>query len=106
MFEQKLNKFSAELQRLFSRLNDILLTAVPIATARLWGGLPSYYVEQSFVRLIPLKDHINIEAAAFTDYAAQLKEYEFTPKNMLQLFVGQAIPAELLTAVFKDTLLS
>lgn len=30
----------------------------------LWAKLPSYYVGKSFVRLIPFKDHINIEAQA------------------------------------------
>ena len=30
----------------------------------MWAKLPTYYVGESFVRLIPFKDHINIEAKA------------------------------------------
>ena len=28
----------------------------------MWAKIPSYYVENSFVRLIPFGDHVNVEA--------------------------------------------
>ena len=104
MFEEKLIKYSAEIRDLFSRLNDLVFVAVPTVEARLWAGLPSYYVGEKFVRLIPFKDHINIEAAALVNHKAQLSDYKFTPKNMLQINIGQAIPSEILTKVFCETL--
>lgn len=67
-------------------------------------GLPSYYAGEKFVRIIPFKDHINVEAAALINYRAQLFDYKFTPKNMLQIFVGQAVPADVLKKVFTETL--
>lgn len=40
----------------------------------LWAKLPSYYVGETFVRLIPFKDHINIEANTISEYKDVLKE--------------------------------
>ena len=34
----------------------------------LWAKLPSYYSGDSFVRLIPCKDHINVEASSIMKY--------------------------------------
>ncbi|MDE5593659.1 MAG: DUF1801 domain-containing protein [Clostridiales bacterium] len=104
MFEDKTSKYTREICDLFSRLNDLVFAAVPIAKARLWGGLPSYYVGDKFVRLIPSKDHINVEAVALINHKAQLSDYIFTPKNMLQINIGQSIPYEILTKVFCETL--
>ena len=104
MFEEKTSKYPIEIRDLFSRLNDLIFTVVPSAKARLWGGLPSYYVGYKFVRLIPSNDHINIEAAALINYKAQLSDYKFTPKNMLQINIGQEVPSEILTKVFCETM--
>lgn len=103
MFEEKLSKFSAEIQEMHSQLQSIVFTAAPTAQAKLWAGLPSYYVGEKFVRLIPFKDHINIEASALTNFKTQLQDYKFTPKNMLQIFIGQAIPTDIMSAVFFET---
>lgn len=106
MFEEKTSKYSEQIRELFSRLNDLIFAAVPTVRARLWGGLPSYYVGDNFVRLMPSKDHINIEAAALINYKAQLSDYKFTPKNMLTISVGQVIPTDILLCVFFQTLLN
>lgn len=103
MIEEKLNKFSSEIQNMYAQLKNIALTVAPTAHETLWAGLPSYYVGEAFIRLIPFKDHINIEAAALTNFITQLRNYKFTPKNMLQIFVGQPIPIDVLSAVFADT---
>ncbi|MDE7106880.1 MAG: DUF1801 domain-containing protein [Clostridiales bacterium] len=105
MFEEKTSKYPDEIRELFLRLNDLIFAAVPSANARLWGGLPSYYVGDLFVRLIPFKDHINVEAAALQNYKAQLSDYKFTPQNMLQIGVGQAVPREILKAAIAETLM-
>ncbi|MDE6618842.1 MAG: DUF1801 domain-containing protein [Clostridiales bacterium] len=104
MFEEKLIKYSEEIRDLFSRLNDLVFAAVPTVQTKLWAGLPSYYVGEKFVRLIPFKDHLNIEAAALINHKAQLSNYKFTPKNMLQINIGQSISYEILTKVFAETL--
>lgn len=104
MIEEKLSKFSIEIQEMYFQLKSIVLTAAPTAQEKLWAGLPSYYVGEAFVRLIPFKDHINIEAAALSNVKTQLQGYQFTPKNMLQVFVGQTIPTEILTTAFHETL--
>lgn len=48
------------------------------------------------MRLIPFKDHINIEAKTLVKYKDELADYKMTPKGMLQIFVNQEIPEELL----------
>lgn len=106
MFEEKTSNFSVEIREMFSQLNDLVFAAIPSVQAKMWAGLPSYYAGDRFVRLIPFKDHINVEAAAIINYKAQLSDYKFTPKNMLQICVGQEIPARVLTVAISETLLN
>ena len=70
----------------------------------LWAKLPSYYVGASFVRLIPFKDHINIEAQAVLRHADALAGYRITPKGMVQVYLKQAIPCDVLKQIFTETL--
>lgn len=70
----------------------------------LWAKLPSYYVGAAFVRLIPFKDHINIEAQAVLRHAEALAGYRITPKGMLQIYLKQAIPCDVLKQIFTETL--
>ena len=70
----------------------------------LWAKLPSYYVGAAFVRLIPFKDHINIEAQAVLWHAEALAGYRITPKGMLQIYLKQAIPCDVLKQIFTETL--
>ncbi len=55
------------------------------------------YVGESFVRLIPFKDHINIEANV-------VLEYKVMSKEMLQIFLKQNIPADVLKQISAETL--
>lgn len=100
MIIEKLNKYSAEIQDMFLTLKNLLLSVAPTAQEKLWAGLPSYYVGNAFVRLIPFKDHINIEASSLVEYKLELSEYKFSPKNMLQIYIGQTIPTEILQKAF------
>lgn len=73
-------------------------------TESLWARLPTYAAGSSFVRLIPFRDHINIEARAAADWRARLPGYRFTPKGMLQIDAGQSVPREALLQIFRETL--
>ena len=57
-----------------------------------------------FVRLIPFKDHINIEANAISEYKDVLSGYKVTPKGMLQIFLKQELPIDVLKQIFAKTL--
>jgi hypothetical protein len=70
----------------------------------LWAKLPSYYVGETFVRLIPFKDHINIEANAVSEYKEVISSYKVTPKGMLQIFLKQELPVDVLKQIFAKTL--
>jgi uncharacterized protein YdhG (YjbR/CyaY superfamily) len=70
---------------------------------KLWAKLPSFYVNNNFVRLIPFKDHINVEAKAIIFHNDDLSEYKITPKGMLQVFHNQQVPCELLKVIFEDS---
>ena len=100
-----LDKFPCEVVGLFKTIRGILLDAVPTRPEEcLWAKLPSYYVGASFVRLIVFKDHINIEAKASTEYKDELMGYKMTPKGMLQVYINQAVPADVLRRMFAETL--
>lgn len=70
----------------------------------MWAGMPSFYSGVNFVRIIPFKDHINIEALALNKFKNHLQDYKFTPKNMLQIYLGQSIISEILKEVFFQSL--
>lgn len=102
--KEYLEKYPSEIVDLFNSLRHIVFESVlsePKET--LWAKLPSYYVGESFVRLIPFKDHINVEAKAITEYKEALSEYKVTPKGMLQIFTGQDIPVDMLKQIFAET---
>ncbi len=98
-----LDKHTTEITELFIKLREIIYS-VAEPTETLWARLPSYCVGERFVRLIPFGDHINIEAVAVKDHTEELHGYKITPKGMLQIFVGQEAPTEILWEIFKETL--
>lgn len=71
---------------------------------KLWAGLPSFYLGEKFIRIIPFKDHLNIEATAIITHKDDLKSYRLTPKGMLQIFLDETIPTDILQVVFSETL--
>lgn len=103
--KEYIEKYPSEIVDLFNRLRQLIFDSVvsePEET--LWAKLPSYYVGERFVRLIPFKDHINIEALAVIQHKEELSAYKVTPKGMLQIFVNQQIPTEALMRIFAETL--
>ena len=103
--QEYVEKYSVEIKKLFRKLRNLVLDSVSNEIEeKLWAKLPSYYVGENFVRLIPFKDHINIEAKTMMQYKEELADYKMTPKGMLQIFVEQDVPEELLLKVFNESL--
>lgn len=73
---------------------------------KLWARMPSFYIEEKYVRLIPFKDHINIEASAIVDYKNKLSAYKISSKGMLKIYMNQSIPEEILRMVIIDSILN
>ena len=70
----------------------------------LWARIPSYYIGDRFIRLIPFKDHINVEAKGVLEHRNELSDYKITPKGMLCLYTNQEIPTSALKTIIYDTL--
>ena len=103
--KEYLDKYTIELKELYTQLRDIIYHSVPQEIEeKLWAKLPSYYVGDSFIRLIPFKDHINIEASAIALHIEKFDGYKISPKGMLQISIGQVIPSTILKQIFAETL--
>lgn len=102
-----ISAYPDDIQALFSDLRTLLYDSVPgDITESMWAKLPSYTIGDAHVRMIPFKDHINIEAAAIPAHKDELSGYKLTPKDMLQIFAGQEVPEEVLRVIFAETLRS
>ena len=100
------DKYSNEIINMYDTLRGLIFDSVASEPQEtLWAKLPSYYVGESFVRLIPFKDHITIEAKAVSEYTDSLVGYKVTPKGMLQIFLKQEIPVDVLRRIFAETLI-
>lgn len=103
--QKLLDGLGPEAQALFMQVRALVTEAAGGgAQEALWARLPTYTANGRFVRLIPFKDHLNVEAAAALSHRERLPEYRFTPKGMLQLRVGQPVPARELRQIFEETL--
>lgn len=103
--KEHINNYSGEVVGMFEHLRSLLFDSAPCEPEeKLWAKLPSYYVGKAFVRLIPFKDHINIEARAALSHKEELAGYKFTPKGMLQINLNQDIPSDILKRIFAETL--
>lgn len=101
-----INKYPSEIVDMYLNLRQIIFdSASDKPEETLWAKLPSYYVGDSVVRLIPFKDHINVEAKAVMQHAGELAGYKITPKGMVQIFLKQEIPYEALKQIFAETLM-
>lgn len=100
-----LKKYPQEIANMFTELSQLIFDSVSVdVDETMWAKLPSYYNGDKFVRLIPFKDHINVEASSVIQHKDKLKDYKITPKGMLQIFVKQSIPSETLKQIFAETL--
>ena len=99
------DKYPDAIIEMYHNLREMILNSVPDEPEEtLWAKLPSYCVGESVVRLIPFKDHINIEAQAVNQHKEELKGYKITPKGMLQIYLKQEVPCEILKQIFAETL--
>lgn len=100
-----IDKYPSEIINMYNNLRKIIFDSISSEPEEtLWAKLPSYYIGESFVRLIPFKDHINIEAQAVIQHKEELAGYKITPKGMIQLYLKQDIPYEVLKQIFAETL--
>ena len=100
-----LEKYPQEIVDMFTALRQLIFDSVlSEPTETMWAKLPSYYIGEKFVRLIPFKDHINIEATAIIAHKNELSDYKITPKGMLQVYVNQELPKEALRQIFAEAL--
>ncbi|MCM1989112.1 DUF1801 domain-containing protein [Oceanirhabdus seepicola] len=99
-----IENFEEQTKQRFRILYELIyeITSINI-DEKLWAKIPSFYVGEKFIRLIPFKNHINIEAKAVIFHKDELPEYKITPKGMLQIFHNQQVPCELLKIIFKET---
>lgn len=103
--EAYIEKYPDEIKTMFLKLRTLVFSSTgDEIEEKLWARLPSYYAGESFVRLLPFKDHINIEASAIAENSGKLTGYKLTPKGMLQIFVKQELPENTLKIIFKETL--
>ncbi len=104
--KEYIDKYSNEIKELQNKLRTMICDSVSEEVEEtLWAKLPSYYVGANFVRLIPFKDHINIEAKAINQHKEELAGYKITPKGMLQIYLNENVPSHILEPIFKETLL-
>lgn len=100
-----IEKYPGEVVALYDRLRRLIFeSASRRPEETLWARMPSYYAGESFVRLIPFKDHINVEAEAIARHEDELADFRITPKGMLQIYVEQDVPTDALKQIFGETL--
>ena len=90
-----INIFDMETKHRFHELYDLIEQCAPNGSyEKLWAKIPSIYYKDQFIRLIPFKDHINIEAKSVPLFKDLLAGYNITPKGMLQIYHSEPIPYE------------
>ena len=103
--KEYIDKYPSEIIEMYYGLRKMIFDSVSCEPEeKLWAKLPSYYVGESFVRLIPFKDHINIEAQSIIQHKEELADYKITPKGMVQIYLKQIIPCDILKQIFAETL--
>lgn len=99
-----ISSFNMETVQRFYELYDLIEQCEPNGSyEKLWAKIPSFYYKDQFIRLIPFKDHINIEAKAVLSFKDLLVGYNITPKGMLQIYHGEPIPYEVLKKIFVES---
>lgn len=102
--EEYIDKYPEEIVQLFMKIRDAVFSIEDITVEeKMWAKLPSYYYGEKFVRIIPFKDHINVEAYGLDKHISKFEGFKFTPKGMLQIQVNQEVSFEALKTAFFDT---
>ncbi len=104
LIKEYIDQYPSGIIDMYHALRKLIFDSVmPEPQETMWAKLPTYSVGESFVRLIPFKDHINIEAKAVSANKEMLAGYKITPKGMLQIFIKQDIPVDVLKKIFAET---
>lgn len=99
-----IERYPEEIRKMFQKIRQLIWDHTDgEVEEKLWAGLPSYYIGESFIRLIPFKNHINIEAKGVEKHRNELTGYKITPKGMMQIFIDQDIPVSLLKKIFMES---
>ncbi|MDO5521912.1 MAG: DUF1801 domain-containing protein [bacterium] len=102
--KEYINNYPFEIIDLYYKLRAIIYDSISQEPEeKLWAKLPSYYVGDAVIRLIPFKDHINIEAREVLQHKEELEQYKITNKGMLQLYLNQNIPSDILVQIVRET---
>lgn len=100
-----IEKFNDEIKNIFCEIRQLVMeSSKAIIQEKMWAKLPSYYAGEKFIRIIPFKDHVNIEAYAVLKYKSELTPYKITSKGMLQIYTGEEIPTEIIRKIVIETL--
>lgn len=103
--EEFLKKYPESIIDLYLKLEKIIIASTDQKiTATLWAKLPTYSLNDRFIRLIPFKDHINVEAKAVVNNLNLITNYKITPKFMIQVYLNQEVDAMLFKKIFQETL--
>ena len=102
--EEKLNEYNKDVKDLFLKIRKIIYETNLQINESIWASLPSFYYEKKFIRIIPFKNYVNIEAKSISEYRKELIDYKITPKGMLRLEINQEVPSDLLKVIFKKSL--
>ena len=102
--EEYIEKYPEEIIRLFMKTRDIVLSIDGISIEeKMWAKLPSYYYGGKVVRIIPFKDHINIEADGLAKHASKFEDSSLHQRECLQIQYNQEVDFDALKTVFLDT---
>ncbi|MBR0575167.1 hypothetical protein KCG48_02320 [Proteiniclasticum sp. BAD-10] len=102
--KNRLGAYSPEIQEIFLAVRTLVLeSSLEPLEELLWANLPTYRKGNRFVRIIPFRDHLNVEAARIRNYADDLTGYTLTPKGMLKIGLKEELPMTWLQRIFQET---
>lgn len=91
---QYVEQYPSGIADMYQALRTLILDSAPAPLQeKLWARLPSYYAGEAFVRLIPFKDHINIEASAAAAHRQALTGYKRRPRACCRSSWDRIFPA-------------
>ncbi|MDN5352827.1 MAG: hypothetical protein PWQ12_1748 [Clostridiales bacterium] len=89
-----IEKYDSESTHRLNELRQLIHETLPEIDEKIWAGVPCFYNDEKFILLRAFKKHINIVADSVIKHESLFKEYQITPKGMLQILDNQALPVE------------
>ena len=98
-----LDSFDERVVERFYELYELIKQSTEYDVAeKLWAKLPTFSVGDNYIRLIPFKDHYNINLSSNFFKSTEFEGYKSTPKGMVQIYHNQVIPEEKLLNAFRN----